>query len=333
MATMITACKIALLLLLAPMLCLALEIVPFRIQNQNPLIQPFGLPSPGDARVLSPGNCSAALFFDLASNYVATKSATESLLLDGESYRFNLISRWGFSPGFEAGIEIPWLAYGGGTIDGFIQDWHNFFGLPQGGRDQAPNNRLRYRYSRNGVERLAISNHHGGIGDLMFTGGWQCLGDGATPQAAALRAGVKLPTGDPGLLTGSGGTDLSLWLVGRSDHSLTLGHATIYGAAGGLYLSPGNILRELQRHWVMFGSLGAGWSPWEFISFSIQLDATTPFHGGSSLAALSGRTLGLIMGGSLALGERTVLELGVAEDLAATTWPDVTFHMGITHRF
>ena len=68
----------------------AVEITPFQIRNQHPLIQIFGLPAIGDARVLLPGRYAAALMFDLANNYTVQDAATESLRLDGESYRFNL---------------------------------------------------------------------------------------------------------------------------------------------------------------------------------------------------------------------------------------------------
>ncbi len=329
----IKICTFILMLLTLPRLCPAMDIVPFQIRNQNPVIQIFGMPTLSDARVLPSGKYSTAFTFDLASNYVAENNATESLLLDGESYRFNLSLKGGFPGGLEAGIEVPYMAYGGGTVDGFIQDWHSFFGLPDGGRGQAPNNRLRYQYRRNGVARLSISAHKSGFGDSMFTGGWQCYGDAHTPQAMSLRAAVKIPTGDSGRLLGSGGTDLSLWLIGRSDHKLFQGNATLYGAMGGVYLSPGDILRDMQRHWVAFGTVGAGWSPWKIISFSIQLDATTAFYNNSSFSTFSGNTVGLLLGGAVALGERTSLELGVGEDLAVSTWPDVTFHMGVTHRF
>ena len=154
-----------------------------------------------------------------------------------------------------------------------------------------------------------------------------------SPRAASLRAAVKIPTEIPPFWTGSGSTYISLWLIGRSDHTLSMGHATLYGAAGGMYLSQGDVLPGLQSHWAAFGTIGAGWSPWEVISFMAQLDASTPFYHGSSFPALSGNALGLLIGGSLALGNRTILELGVAEDLAVSTYPDVTFHIGLTHRF
>jgi hypothetical protein len=322
-----------LVLLAAPRVAPAVEITPFQTRNRNPLIQIFGLPAIGDARVLPPGKYGAGFYFDLANSYTASVTATESLLLDCESYHFNLILKGGLPEGFEAGMEVPWLAYGGGTTDGFIEDWHRFFGLPDGGRNLAPNNRLRYRYARNGVQQINITDHHSGIGDLMFTAGWQFYGDTKSPQAASLRAAVKVPTGDSSVLAGSGSTDLSLWLIGRSDHTLPMGHATLYGAAGGMYLSQGDLLPDLQSHWAAFGTIGAGWSPWEVISFMVQIDASTPFYHGSSLSTLSGNSLGLLIGGSLALGSRTTLELGVAEDLAVSTWPDVTFHVGLTHRF
>ena len=333
MSRRILSLLLVLVVLAAHRIALAVEITPFQTRNQNPLIQIFGLPAIGDARVLPPGKYAAGLYFDMANNYIATGTVNESLLLDGESYRLNFILKGGLPGGFEAGMELPWLAYGGGTTDGFIENWHRFFGLPAGGRNSAPNNRLRYEYARNDVPRLNIRDAHSGIGDLMFTGGWQFYGDTQSSQAASLRAAVKIPTGDSAVLTGSGSTDLSLWLIGRSDYTLPMGHATLYGAAGGMYLSQGDVLPDRQSHWAAFGTIGAGWSPWEIISFVLQLDASTPFYHGSSVDALSGNTLGLLIGGSLSLGKKTTLELGVMEDLAVGTFPDVTFHLGLTHRF
>jgi hypothetical protein len=39
------------------------------------------------------------------------------------------------------------------------------------------------------------------------------------------------------------------------------------------------------------------------------------------------------MGGTLGLGERTSLDIGVGEDLSVNASPDVTFHFQLAHEF
>jgi hypothetical protein len=98
-------------------------------------------------------------------------------------------------------------------------------------------------------------------------------------------------------------------------------------------LSSGDILREQQRHAVGFASVGGGWSPASWIGFKLQLDGHTPFYGGSSLPELSSNSLQLVMGGTLGLSRSTVLDLGVTEDVAVNTAPDVVFHLNLKHSF
>ena len=310
------------------------DITPFSSRNQSPLVQIFGLPAAGDAAVLPAGTFSAILAADVSSNNARDASAHESILLDGEGYRFALALRYGIAAGFEGGIDIPYVGQGGGIFDDFIIGWHDFFSLPQGGRKGDPRNRLLYSYTKDGANRLLINDSDFGLGDITLSGGMQLYHDGAeNPRAVALRASLKLPTGASSALHGSGSTDFALWLTASDNYRLSLGHFTLFGAAGGMVMGDGDILPEQQKNLAGFGTFGFGWSPAKWIAFKVQASGHTPFFSGSELRELSESALQVVVGGTLAFSPKTSLDIGVSEDLAVNTTPDVALHLALRRLF
>ncbi|MBU2055358.1 MAG: DUF3187 family protein [Proteobacteria bacterium] len=173
-----------------------------------------------------------------------------------------------------------------------------------------------------------------GLGDISLTAGLKLYHDGKEyPRAAALRASVKLPTGDSASLFGSGSVDTALWISASDDFKLPLGHGTVFAAAGLMAMTKGDVLRKQQRSQVGFGSVGAGWNPLSWLALKVQLDAHTPFYKDSSLKPLSANAAQLLIGGTLGLSERTTLDIAVSEDIATTTSPDAVFHFNLSTRF
>ena len=58
----------------------------------------------------------------------------QSVILDGESLNTELTIDYGIGNDAELSLVIPYLKHSGGNLDGFIENWHSFFGLPNGGR-------------------------------------------------------------------------------------------------------------------------------------------------------------------------------------------------------
>lgn len=321
-------------ILLYPQALRAVETTPFHTQNESPLLQIYGLPSIGDAALVPARKADVKVIVDLANNYVNDSNPRENILLDGESTRVAVDFRYGIARGFECGIEIPYIILGGGFLDSFIEGYHSAFGFPQGGRDQAPRNRLLYVYQRDGQQRLKIDSFSAGLGDIRLTGGWQLVQGENKPQpAVALRASLKLPTGDSDQLHGSGSTDFSLWLTASDDWKLEVGHFTLFGAAGIMAMTDGKVLQDQQRNLVGFGGLGVGWSPFPWIAFKIQTNAHTSFYRDSELRELNANSAQVTVGGTLAFSDRTALDIGVSEDIVVKTAPDVVFHFALRHRF
>lgn len=312
-----------------------MEITPFSSFNQSPLIQIYGLPHDTSADITPPGTFLISTNQDLSSNYTVNKTTREQITLDGETYRLAFAARYGIAPRFEAGVEIPYLIQGGGFLDSFVIDWHNTFGLPQGGRASAFKGRLLYRYRKDGIQKLFLDHSGSGIGDISLTGGVSLYDVRSTGNhdSVSLKGAVKLPTGDSSYLRGSGGTDAMLQVCGSMNSNSEWGTLGVYGSIGGLAMSRSDVLRDQHNPFAGVGTFGLGWGPTPWISFKAQLNGSTPLYRDSSLAEISKSPLLLIIGGALRFPGEYLLDIGVSEDVAVATAPDVSFHLGLSKRF
>lgn len=331
----LTALLVVLLFGTLPVLAADMEITPFRVQNQSPLVQIFGLPVDSAAVVTEAGHVAVSFTQDVASNFTNGANAREHISLDGESYRWTLAARYGIGGRFEAGVDIPYLLYGGGFMDGFIEGWHKTFGMPNGGREFSPRNRLALTYSKDGVQKLRMTRPVSGVGDISVSGGIKLYEDRSSGHhdRLALRTSIKLPTGDSSYLRGSGSTDFSLSLCGSMNNYTEWGSLGVFGSIGGIAMTRGDVLPDQQNNLAAFGTFGIGWGPADWISFKAQLNGHTPFYRGSSLDQLSKSTLMLVGGGTLKFAGAYLLDIGVSEDILVNTSPDVAFHLGLSRQF
>jgi hypothetical protein len=65
----------------------------------------------------------------------------------------------------------------------------------------------------------------------------------------------------------------------------------------------------------------------------MQINANTPLYKDSSLAEISDPAVMMVMGGALQLPGNYQLDIGVSEDIAVATAPDVAFHLGLSRIF
>jgi hypothetical protein len=312
----------------------SLEVKPFTTKNLSPIVQGFGLPVIYDSDILRPGRIQGSFGLDITNNFSDDIRGNEEVLFDGETYRYEMVVRRGLSESVELGVVLPFIRQSGGIFDGFIESWHDFFGLPQGGRLSAPKDRLRYSYTENGVTRFNLTQATDGLGDISFIGGYQLFRDNSiAPRSAAIRFSFKLPTGNADRLRGSGSTDLAVYFAGSDGRTMDFLNMTWYGDVGILYATDGNLLEEKQRNVVGFASLGIGWKPFEKALFKMQFDAHTPFYKVSSLDQLSTSAIQVVLGGTLELFAQFFLDIGVIEDIVLDTVPDVTFHFDVRKSF
>ena len=309
----------------------AAAIDPFYSRNQNPFVQIYGLPVAESGFITRPGEVRAVVFADVSNNFSDTTLSSERVLIDGETTRLTALLRYGLFESLELGIDIPMISHNGGASDSFISNFHKLFGFPAAGRDLVARDQIHYLYAANGVNGVNIQQSSIGLGDIQLSGAYQIWQD-QDSRSLALRAGLKLPTGNAGKLHGSGGTDISLRLVYSDTKTFAAQNVTVFGALGGLIPGSGKVMQDVQRQYVTFGSFGLGWQACKRVSLKVQLDGHTPFYN-SSLDELGTISAQLVMGGSISLFGKTYLDLAVSEDVIVNTAPDVVFHLALRTTF
>ncbi|WP_305045647.1 DUF3187 family protein [Geoalkalibacter sp.] len=313
---------------------LADPVRPFFTRNLQPVIQIFGLPPADDGLLAAPGTSHARLTAEAANHFAISRKGAESVEFDGETYRFTLALRAALGRDWELGIDLPLVTQDGGILDGFIENWHDAFGMSQGGRNRRERDRLFYFYQKVGETKLDVDHGSTGLGDISVLLARRIFAEQfGSERHLALRGGIKLPTGNSDRLHGSGSTDVHLRLAATDARTLRGIDTTLFASGGLLWLSPGDILSDQQRHWVWFGNAGLGWKPLGWMALKAQIDGHSAFFDGSDLRETGKPSAQLMVGGSLYFPGDWTLDLGIGEDIMVATAPDVVFHLALARRF
>jgi len=172
---------------------------PIDTRNHRPYSLIF-LRLPGHTRALNPGQKEWSLGVTGANDI----RIGPGLLEDGETWRWNFRYREGGKQG-DVFVEIPLLVRGGGWMDPWIDGWHkSVLRAKYADRENSPMSRIAYRLP-NGQNFGSGS----GIGDVVVG-----LTKNLTPRTAA-KVALKLPTGNPTELLGSGSPDFGFSVVHR----------------------------------------------------------------------------------------------------------------------
>jgi hypothetical protein len=303
---------------------------PFFSSNLNPLVQVYGLPTTRGAVLADKSQWKAGVQLEAANTFSNSDSSQEAIFLDGETYRATLLMTYGLTDKIELNVELPYLSHDGGQLDSLIEDWHSFWDLPNGDRDDFPQDQLMYAYRYENDVLVNLQDSESGMGDISLMMGYQLAANEQTEWA--LRGGVKLATGDADKLTGSESTDIHLGLyVSRQslfEQPSLYAHANI----GVLWMDDGEVAEELREDWVGYGSTSLSWMVSRAISLKAQLDFHTAFYD-SALEEIGDFTAQLVLGGSIRASKNTVVDLSMSEDIVVNASPDVVFQLGLRATF
>lgn len=302
---------------------------PLALGNQQPFALIANIPAARSGALLGAGETTWRADIDVANNFVRDSRGGETLVLDGESQRYQLGARYGLNTRWEVGIDVPWISYNGGVADNFIEGWHKFWGLPNGGRPDYPSRQLNFSYRRNGVTELDYRRAQSGIGDVQFSAAYQWLHDQYNDIAWSFTASA--PTGSANKLTGNGGGNLGVALA-ATRHRLFDLPLTATANIGAIWLPDGDVLGAQQKNSAWFASGEIGWAATQNLRLKIQLDANSALYD-SKLTALGSDTLQLLLGGSLRLTQNWILDAAIGEDIRVDTAPDVTFHLALKSNY
>ena len=104
------------------------------VRTESSLARGILLPALGQ----SPDDSGWRWQIDLTNEFVLAQNGSESLVLDAETASLRLAETVQINADWFAGAELQLLRTGGGFMDSLIEDWHEFFGLPNAGRERRP---------------------------------------------------------------------------------------------------------------------------------------------------------------------------------------------------
>jgi hypothetical protein len=266
----------------------------FPLRSHNPFIQIYGLPAFQTAALASPGGFVVGMSVDITNDADDGESDSEQLIIDGETTTIALSIRRRVHERLELGIDVPYVQHSGGTLDGFIKDWHSMLGLSNFRRD-GPND-----------QSAAMP-----FGKLT------------------LRAAVKLPTGDPDKLTGSGATDVSFGVYGSRVYTFRERDLSLSGFAGALALGDGDVLPEFQRSFVPYGGVAVRWQATEKFGLATQLSLQGSYFD-THFDDIGGNTIQLGVGADYQAGD-FLWRLAVAEDINASATADFGMQLSVRY--
>lgn len=288
----------------------------------------FGLP------VVAPRlaqNLEWQISVEHGNQFVGGEADDERLVLDGESTRLAIRQRWRFGPCSQFEATIPFVSHHNGEFDYAIDQWHKLFMLPDANRDKTAFDRLLYAYTDEDGVKHDIRAGQSGIGDvkLSIQRALNCgQASDASGAASMIRAGIKLPTGDPEELRGSGKAD---FFADWQSPVWSAHERWRLGAALGVLLTSNTDRFAEQKNLAAYGSVGAQFVLHQRLRLIAQLDGHSAFYR-SELRELGDPSINLVLGARYIPSRSYTVELSISEDAAIDTTPDIAARLALTYR-
>ncbi len=299
---------------------------PLYVKNLSPYAATLGFPNLQSGQPLGKDQTKLSLHGQVANTSTDDTTTTESVLLDGETHRVAARYQRGIGKEWQVTLEVPWVRHSGGFLDKPIEQWHDFWGLPNGNRDELPRNQLLYAYDSPGFD-YRYQDSQSGLGDTQISVQRSLYSKNRI--FLSLHAGVELPTGNEDKLSGNGKADYFFGLNASGLHDeAKLNWHTQLG-----YLRAGELdsLAPIQKRDLWYASAGLVCKAWPSVHLKAQLDShAAPFD--SQLPQLGDHAVLLSLGAGFQIGEQLQLEVSFYEDIAVDTAPDFTVQAGLRYR-
>jgi hypothetical protein len=293
----------------------------FATRDLNPLLQPIYLPTLAIFSEEDGWRVDHSLY--ITNTLQQQTRGDESLLIDVENYRYELGLRYRHDK-WLARLELPFVGNSGGELDGSIENWHDFFGLPQGARKLYPRNQINLDYRRGADTVYHRNSPASGLGDIAIAVGYQ-------PNAGpAWFAGVELATGSIADLSGNEAIDTALWVTNQYRIDAKTGAFTLLGVS---FPGSGDYLQGLVAERIWLAQAGLDYRFDAGVIATLQFDLHSSSVEDSRLTAF-GNSLQMQLGlGFPKLFAEHRLDLFFSEDILVGSAPDISFGLRLSRSY
>lgn len=300
----------------------------FQQRSQNAYNAVFGLPTVAPRFVRT---AEWQISVEHSNQYAGGDAGNERLRLDGETSRLAVRHRRRIGACWQIDTTLPLISHSGGVFDDSIDNWHQYFGFPDANRDTTAFDNLTYYYADGVGIRHNVARAQSGVGDIRLAvqHSLKCSAGIYQPRAQNMvRVGIKLPTGNPAELRGSGTVDAFVDWQSPVWEPLPQLHTGM--AMGVLVNGPTNRFAK-QRPIVGYGSLGAQIVVHRKFRLIAQIDAHSGFYE-SNLVELGNTAVNLAVGFRYLFDNDYTFEISISEDLAIDTTPDIVARLALIYR-
>lgn len=220
---------------------------PLKVRSQNPLYLQFLALPMESPQTLNRDQFETAIQTTFSNIFEFDQNGRTHINLDMELWRTALTFGYGLTDELDVKVELPFITSSSGFLDGFIQWYHNLFGLPNGGRELVADNQFAYTLSQDGTTLINYRQTAFGLSDIIVRFKYLLSDRGRLPFKLAIAPYVKLPTGQSSLGLGSGHADLGLSLLAEK----RLKQFTLVTHLGGVLITDHDHLSALIRNGVL----------------------------------------------------------------------------------
>jgi hypothetical protein len=259
---------------------------PISIRNARPYNMNFLQFLPEAPDILPHNTSRFGLQFDVINNMLQpAPDHGVQVIEDNEVQRLLFSWRRGVCGNMEAGLFVPILYRDGGFLDEIMNAWHRFFAIGNiedvpAGRENIPPYHSILRVTDPSGNLLVNQGNAFGIGDISLTLKRPLISS-TSRSALAARVGLKLPTGNPGLVLGSGSLDAGLSVDGRYNFGRDI---IAYGTLGGIVMTKATRIPNPARSMLQYFG-GIEYRPNNRDSWLWQIDGNSrPLRTGNAFA-------------------------------------------------
>ncbi|ACL06868.1 hypothetical protein Dalk_5198 [Desulfatibacillum aliphaticivorans] len=297
--------------------------------NQSGVNRFYLAPSLEPAEPLQLKNFQARADLGYTNEFALMTSPNHIVLADMECLQLTT----GFSAGFfwdsELSLDVGFLSYNSGVLDSFLESYHDALGVGNSGRSMRPDDQFGYQISSNGKSWFDDPGVGSGIADLrlgvkkrVFANSW---------MTASVKGVIKLPTGDPDKVMGTGGTDAQLTVLADfKPHD----KVTLSLAGGYTWLARPDFLEDVEIDFsdTCFGALGLAYQFTPGFSGFVQSVYWQSPYDNTQVPVLDRDYGEITFGGKYQWKSGWGAYLAMSEDLSRSA-ADFTLHTGVELNF
>lgn len=239
---------------------------PIEMSEEQPLYRlHLSLPAISP-EILSPNSIALRLGYAWSNTASRKEGAYQ---IDAEERSTDIQFKYGLNSNLEIGLDLPIIWRGAGILDSAIDNWHNFWNLPEGDRPSIERDQFNVSGVNSDGTDYGLNSKGIGLGNLKLSTKYLITSGNKNIPATAAFFTVSFPTARESF--GHNGLDFGAMLL----LSKKLGAIYLYTGGAYVYLTDPEVAGLTFRQNQFEGFIQAEYQFWERYSFNLGVSSSS----------------------------------------------------------